>query len=129
MFDFIRKLFNKPAKETFVYCLTGNIILERISKSQNKIVRGTLHFSPGSKVYCFPIWYGEPYEKMKVIGRHRKTTKFATMIIPSEYITNWRIKAVYNPFIVKEMSLNSGWTNDLRKKWINEALVSLNKGI
>ena len=38
-----------------------------------------------------------------VIGRHRGSHKFVTMIINSEWITNWRAKVVYNPEVLRRL--------------------------
>lgn len=41
-----------------IYCLVGNIVEERFNKSGQKTFKGTKHFSPGTKVYCFPPQWG-----------------------------------------------------------------------
>ena len=108
---------------SFIYCLVGNIIDERFDKNLNKTVYGTKHFSPNTKVYCFPPVWGDGYEKIKVIGRHRKSNRLITMIIPSQRVTNWRLKTVYEPFVIKEMTKNFGWTDkESDKEKINEML-------
>lgn len=110
----------------FIYCLVGNVIKNNLATEEN--LRGTKHFSPGTKIYCYPPRWGDGYEKIKVIGLHRKSKKMITIIIASKTITNWRLKAVYNPYIIKEMLGNSGWTNkEEDKKNIIELARSLNK--
>ncbi|WP_127133253.1 hypothetical protein [Pseudoflavitalea rhizosphaerae] len=112
--------------KAFIYCLVGNIIEERLDQSKHTMVKGTKHFSPGTKVYCFPPIWGDGYEKIKVIGRHRKSSKLVTMIMPSKHITNWRLKTVYDPFIVKQMTNHGGWSNkESDKEKITEMLSSL----
>ena len=99
----------KPLSEiTFIYCLVGNIVEVRYNESEQKTFMGTKHFSPGTKVYCFPPQWGDGYEKIKVIGRCRKSKRFITIIIASKNVINWRLKTVYNPYIIKEM-YERGW--------------------
>ena len=91
-------------------------------------LQGTKYFSPGTKVYCYPAQWGDGYEKIKVIGLHRTSKKLITIIIASKIITNWRLKTVYDPYIIKEMLENSGWTNrESDKKDIIELAEALNK--
>lgn len=92
---------------SFIYCLVGNIVEERYSMREQKTFIGTKHFSPCTKVYCFPPQWGDGYEKIKVIGKRRHSHRLITVIIASKYVTNWREKAVYKPFILKQMHQNA----------------------
>jgi len=129
--SYLQKHLHQPkalANIKFIYCLVGNIVEERINKSSDTIFKGTKHFSPKTKVYCYPPVWGDGYENIKVIGRHRKSSRLVTMIIPSKYVTNWRLKTIYNPFVIKEMIENFGWTDkENDKERINEILQWLNK--
>ena len=50
------------------------------------------------------------------------------MIIPSDQVTNWRLKTVYDPFVIKEMTNSFGWTDkESDKTRINEMLQSFDK--
>ena len=40
----------------------------------------------------------------------------------SKYISNWRLKTIYNPYIIKEMVNNGGWSD---KEWDKENISSL----
>jgi hypothetical protein len=74
--SFLQKQFHQTkalADIKFIYCLVGNIIEERFDQVLDKIVKGTKHFSAGTKVYCYPPVWGDGYENIKVIGRHRKS--------------------------------------------------------
>jgi hypothetical protein len=96
-------------------CLVGNIVPERpYGEGGKEIRRGTKHFSPGTKVYCFPSQWGDGYEQIKVIGRHRGSKRFVTMIIRSEWVTNWRAKFVYNPEVLRRFHEegNYEWTQE-----------------
>ena len=125
MFDWIKKLFNNPPitenesdedsetgdGENFIWCLVGNIINEHYAGTDKVLVHGTKHFSPNTKVYCFPAQWGDGYEKIKVIGRHRKSSKNVCIVIPASMVTNWRLQKVFSPYILHVMRSQSGWTN------------------
>ena len=68
---------------------------------------GTPHFSGGTKVYCLPAQWGDGYEKIAVIGRHRGSKKFVKMIIPSSWVTNWRAQVVYSPAVLNLLMAQS----------------------
>jgi len=99
----------EPKNVEFIWCLVGNIVDEHEYGEQKEIKRGTKHFSPGTKVYCFPPQWGDGYEKIKVIGRPRRTTRFIQVVIKSDLITNWRLEKVFSSFIKRKMIKNNGW--------------------
>jgi hypothetical protein len=102
----------RPVNEiSYVWCLVGNIINEHYYGENLEVRRGSKHFSPNTKVYCFPPMWGDGYENIKVIGRHRKSKKFITLVMQSELITNWRLEKVYSPYIIKELYGNKVWTD------------------
>lgn len=94
-----------------IYCLVGNVVEEHAIGEEKRIVKGTKQFSGGTKVYCFPGLPGDDYEKVKVIGRARKSKRYIIVVTKSSYITNWRMSQVRSPFVIKSMMKNSGWTN------------------
>ena len=94
----------------WVYCLVGNII-EKHEYGENKEIRyGTKHFSPGTKVYCYPDFHGN-YERVYVVGKPRNTFKLIKVMMQVKYITNFRLKKVYDRRIIKDMFLDGGWNN------------------
>jgi hypothetical protein len=80
------------------WCLIGNVVGTRPADES-----GTKHFSAGTKVYCFPALWGDGYEKVLVIGRHRGSHQFVTMIINSDWVSNWRAQVVYNPEVLRRL--------------------------
>lgn len=114
----LQKRFNprKSLEETtFIWCLVGNIIDEEY-RANKEIRTGIKHFSPNTKVYCFPAQWGDGYENIRVIGRHRKSKRYITLIIQSKYITNWRLQKVYRPYILKVMHSENGWSDSEKDK-------------
>jgi hypothetical protein len=82
----------------------GNIVNEQpTGKDAAEAKRGTKHFSPGTKIYAFPAQWGDGYEKIIVVGRHRGSKDFVTMVIKSDRVTDWRAKAVYHPEVLRRL--------------------------
>lgn len=105
--DFRKPLFITDNKQNSKsqWVLVGNIANERPCGSdgaENK--HGTKHFSPGTKVYCLPAQWGDGYDQIIVIARHRGSKKFKTMIISSSCVENWRAKVVYNPEVIRRIA-------------------------
>ncbi len=100
------------------WCLIGNIAEEPPSGPGGEDVKiGTKHFSPGTKVYCFPAEWGDGYDQIRVVARHRGSKRYVTMIISSSWVTNWRAKVVYSPEVIRR--LEEGGT----RKWESEQEV------
>lgn len=114
----------KNREVEFVWSLVGNIVDEHVVGPNKEIKRGTKHFSPGTKVYCFPPQWGDGYDKIRVIGRPRKTSRFIKVIMNSGLITNWRIQKVYSRYIKREMIKNGGWDDSDECKDRIEVLVT-----
>lgn len=86
-----------------VWCLVGNIVEQRSFGEGGAETRiGTKHFSPGTKVYCFPPLWGDGYENIKVIGYHKgsRGKQLAVMVIKSAWIERRRAELVYKPSII-----------------------------
>ncbi|KOF03927.1 hypothetical protein OB69_02650 [Roseivirga seohaensis subsp. aquiponti] len=121
-----QRSFLRPASPDdmeFIYCLVGNIVDKHVAGKDLGVVRGTKQFAPGTKVYCSPTHWGDGAEYTYVIGKPRKRKKLITVVTQIRYIKNWRLKKVYDPFIISEMVNNFGWTNhEDDKKRIEEML-------
>jgi hypothetical protein len=84
------------------WCLVANVRkFIRKGEGRQEIAEGTRHFSGGTKVYCFPVLWGDGYEQIKVIGKHRGSPKLVVMIVHWRYLTNWRVKLIYEPRVLK----------------------------
>jgi hypothetical protein len=86
-----------------IWCVVANVVAEQLAGEDREIRRGTKHFSAGTKVYCYPPLWGDGYENIKVIGRHRGSRKLVEMVMPSKGLMNWRAKMVYSPFVLARM--------------------------
>ena len=98
------------------WCLVGNIVDSHALGEEQEFRRGTKHFQPGAKVYVAPIQWGDGGEKRAVIGVPRHTKQYVEIIIPGKYITNYRLKWVCSPAVLKKMEESSfSWWNDTEK--------------
>lgn len=87
------------------WCLIGNITEGRpCGHGGSDWIEGTKHFKPGAKVYCTPPQWGDGYENIRVVGRHRNNNRYVTMIIKSCCVTNWRAKVVYSPAVIHRLN-------------------------
>jgi len=110
---------------SFVWCLVGNIIDEHFEGEEKILRKGTKHFRSGTKVYCFPP-KGGSFDKVKVLGKHRKSKRTICVVMPAEHIVDWQIQKVSQTYILKMMQLKSGWTSsDADKKVILDMLKKL----
>lgn len=57
-----------------------------------------------------PSAMGDGYVDIKVIGRHRGSKQFVTLVTPARFITNWRAKVVYNPEVLGRIGQHA-WKN------------------
>ena len=80
---------------------------------------------PGTKVYCFPAIWGDGYEKIMVIARHRGARDFVKMVIRSDWITNWRAKVAYHQSILTMFQEESA--NWKSKEHVETYLLGLNR--
>ncbi|HEX2731014.1 MAG TPA: hypothetical protein VHM70_05390 [Polyangiaceae bacterium] len=91
-----------------VWCLVGNIGGVRGAAGEAEQPTGTRHFSFGTKVFCLPPQWGDGYEKVLVIGRHRGSRRLIMIVMPSRRITNWRVQVVYKPDVLGMLERGGG---------------------
>jgi len=99
----VRKTPARQATEPGYYCLVGNIVAAHHVGDSPELKQGTKHFTPGTKVYCLPPQWGDGYEKTIVVGICRKSRRWITVVMPTEYITNWRGKSVFKPAVLRRL--------------------------
>jgi len=100
---------NRPPPESR-WCLVGNIVKTRLAGVGSvEEKHGAPHFSGGTKVYCLPAQWGDGYEKIVVVGKHRGSRRFVKMVIPSSWVTNWRAQAVYSPAVLSFIQDGQNW--------------------
>jgi hypothetical protein len=105
-----------------VWCVVANVVTERPYGPGGAEKRpGTKHFRPRAKVYCFPALWGDGYDQIKVVGRHRGSNRYVTMIIKSAWLENWRAKLVYSPDVIRR--LDGKWNATEQSRLEAEAIV------
>jgi hypothetical protein len=107
--------------------LVGNIVQERpYSEGGQELRHGTKHFAPGTKVYCLPAQWGDGYEKIIAIGRHRGSKDWVTMVVESSWVTNWRAKVVYELAVLRriQMATKEAWQRNWTSQQEVEACVA-----
>jgi uncharacterized C2H2 Zn-finger protein len=105
--------FENQAKP--IWCVVGNIAEEIPFGEGKQLRKGTKHFSPGTKIYCYPpLW--DTWKGIQVIGRHRGSKQFVTMVINLKWLINYRTKLVYNPHILNELSGYWDETEESKKR-------------
>lgn len=120
----------QPQKQQdWKWCLVGNIVQEREYGKNHEIKHGTKHFSPGTKVYCAPGHWGDGYENIIVIGKHRGSPKYSKLVMQRKLIENFRCQKVFKPVVLKLMNQNNDfWDNsDNSRDWILKMAEWLNK--
>lgn len=98
-----------------VWCVVANIVENIPFGAEHRIRKGTKHFSPGTKIYCYPpLW--DIWNNVQVIGRHRGSRQFATMVINLNWLENCRVKLVYEPHILRAFSDYWDGTKESKKR-------------
>jgi hypothetical protein len=100
-----------------IWCVVANITREPHLEGEERRFRlGTKHFSPGGKVYILPITWGNGGERLRVLGRHRGSHRFAQAVIPARLLTNFRVKQIFNPMVASLLDGSWGATGQSRAK-------------
>jgi hypothetical protein len=64
--------------------------------------RGTKHFAPGAKLYLID-WYAGGCERIIVVGQHRSSKRFITLVIDVRLVENLRAKVCYQPAVIAKI--------------------------
>jgi hypothetical protein len=89
---------------------------------------GLKHFSPGTKLYCYPPLWGDGYEDIKVVGRHRGSRRLVEMIVPSRHLCNWRVKPIFSPALIRMLrQTDAPWKQWTSREAAQTMADSLNK--
>jgi hypothetical protein len=123
LFSWLARSRPRECESSSDWCLVGNIVEERLDGEEKKSRRGTKHFSPGTKVYCLPPQWGDGYESAVVIGLHRGSRRWVTIVMPTKNITNWRAKVIYKPAVLER--LRAGYKRDrdghcFKRQWTSK---------
>jgi hypothetical protein len=88
------------------WCLVANV---RPDADPRGVSTGTRHFASGAKVWCLPVRWGDGYERIRVIGRHRGSLRHVLMVMPGKRLTRWRSKQAHHPEVLRLLAEQGGW--------------------
>ena len=83
--------------------MVGNIVDKHEYGENHEIRYGTRKFRGGTRVVLTPLCWGDGYEQVNVIGLSRYSRKYKKSVIRRDLITNYRVKKIYSPTILKIM--------------------------
>ena len=85
------------------WALVGNIVDKHEYGENHEIRYGTRKFRGGTRVVLTPLCWGDGYEQVNVIGLSRYSRKYKKSVIRRNLITNYRVKKIYSPTILRIM--------------------------
>ena len=108
-----------------VWCVVANVVKERaVGQGGTEPRSGTKHFRLGTLVYCPTVLWGDGYENIKVVARHRGSHRYVTLVIRSSWLTNWRVKQVFSPHVIREFrAMGASWDGSAKSKRLAEQIV------
>ncbi|MCB1051375.1 MAG: hypothetical protein H6510_17820 [Acidobacteria bacterium] len=103
-----------------IWCVVGNMIQKR--QAGDKVWSGTKHFAPGTKLYCFPVIWGNGYQSIKVIGLGRRPRRWIEVVIQWRWLQNPHAQLIYKPAVIER--LWDHWDGSSKSKGLAEQLVN-----
>lgn len=64
---------------------------------------GTRHFSAGTKVWVLPAQWGDGWDDVLLVGRHRGSRRYVQMVVPLRHLVSFRVEGVYSPAVMREL--------------------------
>jgi hypothetical protein len=87
-----------------VWCVIANVVDERpYGPGGAELRRGLKLFRPGAKVHVVDGFGGMGYETLTVVGQVRRSSRFSTVHVQTEHLTNWRVQLVYSPAVLRQI--------------------------
>lgn len=97
---------SEPNLPKWIWCLVANVRdypVDDYFKVVKTKRRGTKHFGPGTRVYVYPIQWGDGWERVVVIGRKKGSKRLIRKIMAGDMLDNYRLKKVYSPTVISWM--------------------------
>ena len=105
----------EPELPKWIWCLVANVSEYPRDDYFNIIKkprRGTKHFAPGTRVYVYPVQWGDGWDRMVVVGKKRGTHRYVRKVLLGAMLEDFRLKKVYSPTIIS-------WMCGARQKILN----------
>jgi hypothetical protein len=111
-----------------LWSLVANVVAEHTRKASGEVLKGSRHFTGGTKVYCLPAQWGDGYETCVAVGIARRPRRWITVVMDTGLITNWRAEVIHHPQVTK--GLREGF-NGFNRQWssreeVEAAVLRLN---
>lgn len=132
---------DSPHLPEWIWCLVANVDEDATHTcGDGTIVKGTKHFSPGTKIYIGSTWHGG-YDRWKfvVMGKPRHQRRLIQISMDWDKLCNFRLKRVYDKRVIEHMTrfdrgmlrlgasskVHGGWDNTEESKKEIEEWVEL----
>lgn len=87
------------------WCVVANVVAERpYGPGGAERRQGLRQFYPGAKVHVVDGFGGMGWETVTVIGQARKSPRFTTVHVRAEHLTNWRVRLIYSPTVLRKIN-------------------------
>lgn len=80
-----------------IWCVVANVRPEAFGRAT---APGTRQFRAGALLWVHAGHWGDGFERVNVVGHHRKSKRLISIIIEAARLTNWRAKGAYDPKLV-----------------------------
>lgn len=92
------------------WCVVANVRPEAWGKGTSP---GTRQFRAGALLWVHAAHWGDGFERVRVVGHHRKSKRLISIIVEAARLTNWRTKGAYDPRLVSMLGAQptTGWAN------------------
>ena len=81
----------------WIWCLTATVRAENVIGEDKRLVHGTRHFRPGTKVFLHPPHWDD---RVAAIGVPRYTNKYVRIVMSTHKLENFSLEKVSNPELV-----------------------------
>jgi len=86
-----------PKVPAWIWCLTATVRSENVIGEDKRLVHGTRHFRPGTKVFLHPPHWDD---RVAAIGVPRYTDKYVRIVMSTHKLENFSLEKVSNPELV-----------------------------
>jgi len=80
-----------------IWCVAANVRPEAYGNASSV---GTKHFKAGALIWVVTGYWGDGFSRIHVLGRHRVSNRFITIVQEAARLTNFRAKPAYHPAVI-----------------------------
>lgn len=101
-----QEVLRGPDMPEWTWCLVGDIVQTHEFGEERRVVRGTRHFRPGTKVYVSNAFWGQGGECVCAIGVPRYCDHLVGVHMDSTLIENYRLEKVADREVLRALFTN-----------------------